>query len=352
MTFDFRSPASLALALALSALAGVAAVAAEPVVETVYVASARAVDGPGSQATRNSGALRYAEYAVTVPVSHQPGGLSAEFAVAPVAGFDGKAAFTGAVVGGAVEAHGTREAVVLVHGYNTGFDESVRRAGQLAADFDVPASMVLFAWPSGNRLDRYNVDMMRAADASANLEELLRTLADSGVSRIVLLAHSMGVILAVDTLAQMHEKGADRFFAKLGGVALMSPDMALDDFKDSMERLGSASGKVVAYVSKGDWALELVASVTDNRTRLGTLPDPRELAGIRMMAVDVSAVRASDLTGHYAVGGQPGLIAAVNRMDKPDFIGFAQMAAAGGLEGATVERHGKFTYVTLPQLKR
>ncbi len=349
MPLNCRPPAGLALAFAISFAIAVSTAAplraAPQTVETVYVASVRAVDGPGSLATLNAGALHFSTAEVTIPGSHRPGGLSVEMTVEPAVSFAGKAEFTQALV-----AHGTREVVVLVHGFNTGFDESVRRAGQIGADFDVPASMVLFSWPSGNRLDGYEKDLARAAEARDDLKDLLQTLARSGVSRIVMIAHSLGATLAMDTLAEMRTEGASQVFAKLGGVALMSPDMPIEDFRAAMKRLGNASDKVVAYLSKGDWALQLVADVTDKRPRLGSLADPEVLADIDMTVVDVSAVPGSDLTGHYAVGGQAGLVAAINRMEKPDFIGFARMVEAGGLAGANVERHSPLVYITLPKL--
>lgn len=354
MPLNCRPPAGLALAFAISFASAASTAAplraAPETVETVYVASVRAVDGPGSLATRNAGALHFSTVEVTLPGSHRPGGLSVEMTVEPSGSFAGKADFTRALVADTMAAHGTRQVVVLVHGFNTGFDESARRAGQIGADFDVPASMVLFAWPSGNRLDGYDKDLARAAEARDDLEDLLRTLARSDVSRIVVFAHSLGATLAMDTLARMRAEGAPEVFAKLGGVALMSPDMPIEDFKASMERLGSASNKVVAYLSQGDWALQLVADVTDQRPRLGSLTDPDELADIDMTVVDVSAIGSSDLTGHYAVGGQPGLIATINRMEKPDFIGFARLVAAGGLAGAVVKRHSPLIYISLPKL--
>lgn len=347
-------PAGLAIVLVLLSLAAATAPIAAPLrasqqpTETVFVASVRALDGPGSRATRNAGRLRFSQYAVTVPRSHHPGGVSAEFGVKAEAAFDGKAAFLRALLADARAAHGTREVTVLVHGFNTGFAASVRRAAQIAADFELPASMVLFAWPSGNRLDGYARDLERAAEARADLADLLRMLARSGVSRIVVVGYSLGAALAVDTLADLKAQDAAAVFGKLGGVALLSPDIPVDDFKRAMRRLGPASSKVVAYISRQDWALTLLADVTDQRLRLGSVLDAHELADIRMTLVDVSAAGASDFAGHYAVGGQPGIIAEINGMKKPDLIGFARLAAGGGIAGATVEQHGAVTHVILP----
>ncbi|MDP1729893.1 MAG: alpha/beta hydrolase [Devosia sp.] len=134
--------------------------------EAVFVASARTVDGPGTIATRNSDALRFSKFDVTVPAS--------------------------------------------------------RRTAQIGADFDISAGTALYSWPSGNHMDGYENDVVRAASAGEGLEDLPQSLARSKVSRVVVVAHSLGTPLAVNTLARMRREDAQSVFAKMlvrGGLA-------------------------------------------------------------------------------------------------------------------------------------
>jgi esterase/lipase superfamily enzyme len=50
------------------------------------------------------------------------------------------------------------QALVFVHGYNTSFDNAIRRAGQLAYDLKFDGPVFLFSWPSRERLLSYITD--------------------------------------------------------------------------------------------------------------------------------------------------------------------------------------------------
>lgn len=327
------------------------ALAGQPLVETVFVASARLVDGPGSLAVQNSGDLHLVSIDVSIPAAHRPGGVSADFKAIGSTPYPSVSAFANAAARQSRSQFGTREVLVYVHGYNTGYDESVIRAAQIAADLDLPSTMVLFSWPAANRLEAYGPDVDRSHEASRNLEMLLRGLGGSGVSRIVIMAHSLGADLATDTLARMSRNGAGTLRGKLGGLVLLSPDMSMEDFKPAMSSIERLGKPVVIYASKGDWALQMLTDITDQKLRLGSVTDPVMLAKWRLTLVDVSKA-SNDLIGHFPIATQPRLMTLINRLRKPDLIGLVTMLKQGEWPGTVVEQYGRATYIGLPKLPR
>ncbi len=321
-----------------------------PRVESVFVASTRLVDGPGSLAIRTNGILHFDRYDITIPASHRVSGVSASFSVSEPTKIDTPGAFGRSVVASPVDGSTTREVMVYVPGYNTGFEESLIRAAQIGADLNVPANLVLFAWPSGNRLDRYAQDVQSAIDAETALADLLRTLARSRVSRIVLIGHSLGADLVMGALARLQASGSSVVFAKIGGIALLSPDIAVDHFRATMQQLHRDAPPVVVYLSKNDWALRLLSDITDKKVRLGSVIDPEELSDLRLSVVDVTQGGGVDLAGHFAVVTQPNVLAAINAQRHPDLIGFVNDLKRGVIAGASVTTHGRMTHILLQGL--
>lgn len=329
-----------ALVVALPLVAGGAPVRAEA--ETVFAASARLGPRGSVVATTDGGGLRLTRHNVEIPASHRPGGVSTDFIVTRTAGPLAWPDFAEALLAETEARHGTRDVVVLVHGFNTSFAGGLRRAAQIQADLDIAAGMVLFSWPAGSQLDGYTADATRAAGALPRLTQLLEALAGSGASRIVVVGHSLGARLVMSTLAGMRGAGSG-IFERLG-VVLLSPDIGLEEFTSRVEALGELPSPVVAYVSKADLPLRVLADLT-GRENLASARGAADLGGARAIVVDVTAGGARDPAAHYAVVGQPRVIEAVNALRDPDLIGFAEMLAAGAMAEARIERGGEAVYV-------
>lgn len=331
-----------------------AAVAASPPMpsETIFVASTRLFDGPGSRAMQSDGTLHFDAYSVGIPHEHQPGGISPDFVVSRDQTYGDQAGtFAKAVLRAARREHGTSEVIVMVPGYNTGFTEALIRMGQIEADFHFKAPVVLFAWHSANRLDAYGADVTRAEAAEAPLDTLLGALSKAGASRIVLIGHSLGAKLAVDGVVRLKASGRDGVLNRLGGVVLLSPDMATEDFVLAMKRLGDTARKVSLFASHNDMALHLLRTVSDGRERVGAVEDPDLLEAVPVTLIDVTAPGGLGLAGHFAAMTQPRVIAAINGMTMPDLAHFADHARRGKVPGAEVTRHGKMTFVVLPKMR-
>jgi esterase/lipase superfamily enzyme len=303
--------------------------------------------------------VTYAAFDVSVPPTHEPGSPSRDksptgdpahsFVVAGGGGFADVAAFGRAVLADAGTRGTAPEAFVFVHGFNTRYTEAIYQIAQIGNDLALPQAGVVYAWPSTGRIVDYMHDVDSIAFARDGLEQTLDGLADAGIRRIVLVGYSMGAALVVETLRQMKLVGSDRFFARLGGVVLLSPDMDVDLFRIEGERMGGLPQPFVIYGAPHDMALGAVARVlAADKPRLGALPDPDALANLNLLYVDVSNIPQHPQPGHLPVATAPSMIAAINAMSRPDLVTWAVGAAAGAVPGATVTHHGKVVVVTLP----
>jgi len=334
---------------------------ATPVVQPIFVASARKIGSDGSYGAARSTELTYAAYNIGIPPNHRPGMVAraghgkpnpmTEFAILNGEHLAGAGAFERAVVTHAAGHYdGPAEAMVYVHGFNSSFDESLFQLAQIGTDLKIPAAKVLYAWPSEDELFAYIHDLDSVAFARDGLERTLEDLAASGVKRIVVVGYSMGAALVVETLRQMKLSGSPRFFGKLGGVVLLSPDMDVDLFRIEAERMGKLPQPFVIYGSPNDTALNMFSRlVMEGRPRLGALPDPRLLEGLDVTFIDVRNVPRTPQIGHLVVATSPAMIAAINDMPKADLVLYAQSAKAGKIPGATVEHFGGMTSVVLPK---
>jgi esterase/lipase superfamily enzyme len=315
---------------------------------TVYVASTRLVDRQGQWSARPAEAMRYSVHQVAVPQGHRPGRISRYFRSEGALQFTSRSDFTGAIVSDAQREHGTSEVLVYVHGFENSFTESLSRAAQLDVDLAVPATTVLYAWPSANRLDRYEQDVAQVAVARRGLAELLDDLAVSAASRIVIVAHSLGARLALETLSGMAAEGSPAFFGKFGGLAMLAPDIPVEDFNGILRSAPSLAGHIVIYGSSRDRVFQIAPAIAGITRRIGDLREIEGVGDAEVIVVDVGEVFDHAAFNHFPVVTSPTLIHTINSLPRPDLIEFARALARGALSDATVSAVGAATLVVLP----
>lgn len=172
-------------------------------IHDIFVATTRqkAADPKAVFDRRRSQDSAFSRIAVSVPEARKVGSVerpkgsrpdpACYFTARSITAYDGLATFSDHVRD-AAEGDGGR-ALVFVHGYNTPFDAAVYRATQIVHDAGYDGAPILFTWPSGGRaVDYVFYDRDSANAARDALEQLLRSLAKSGVRRIDIVAHSMG----------------------------------------------------------------------------------------------------------------------------------------------------------------
>ncbi len=206
-----------------------------------------------------------------------------------------------------------RAITLFIHGFNTTYAESVMRMAQLNYDLDLPGVSVQFAWPSANSPLGYAYDRDSTLYSRDALELLLRSLPKTD-KRLVIVAHSLGAHLTMETLRQIEIADPGWSARTLGGVVLVSPDIDVEVFRQQVARLSPLPQPFVIFVSSRDAALGLSALISGESGRLGNVTDPSALAGLDIILLDISAFGS----GHFAFGNSPALIPILRRMANLD----------------------------------
>lgn len=283
---------------------GVLGYSSEPVagssVSRVLVATTRQAGPPlvGFSAAR-SATMTYARYDISLPPTHRPGAIEwagrkvpdpqAHFATRAATTLPGQDAFIAELNRrlGAL-APGARDVTVFVPGYNNTFAESLYRLAQIEHDLGFAGVSVLFSWPSAGTGHGYVYDRDSALFSRDGLQQLLQALAASRAERIVIVSHSMGSFLTVETLRQMYLAGRPALAAKLKGVMLMSPDIDIDLFGAQLAGIHPLPQPFVVFTSRHDRALRLSALISGETDRLGNLSDLSQLAVPGVIVIDLS----------------------------------------------------------------
>lgn len=203
---------------------------------------------------------------------------------------------------------GQRDVMLYVHGYNNSFADGVFRTAQLMHDFKLPGIGVHYSWPSAAHPLGYTYDRDSVLYARDGLEQLLQQVSAAGPDRIVLVGHSLGSMLVMETLRQIEIRNPNWAKRHLGGVVLVSPDLDVDVFKRQTTRFAQLPEPFVIFVSHKDRALQLSSRINGDKKRLGILDDATELGDLPITVVDVTEFAKNSEDRHFTVGTSPLLI--------------------------------------------
>ncbi len=177
---------------------------------------------------------------------------------------------------------GPRQVLVFIHGYNTTFDETVRKTAQLAGDLDLVTCdgkmrgvAVAYSWPAQGTLLSYLADEENAEWTQQRLAPFLEALAmvcRQEHAELHLVAHSMGARALVRSLADLANAGEPHRRERLADhVILLAPDIGRGLFDQYVERFLPLIGHLTIYVSAEDRALGLSRLLHGGHQRLGLL---------------------------------------------------------------------------------
>ena len=144
--------------------------------------------------------------------------------------------------------------LVFVHGYNTSFDDALRRGGQLVRDLNFDGPTFVFSWPSLGAMHRYGTDRDNAAASVASFATFLGEVTRAaGTARVHVIAHSMGNRVVLPALVTLAPDARGR----LGEVVFAAPAIDVDAFRRHLDVL-SADGprRFTLYASSHDRALQ------------------------------------------------------------------------------------------------
>jgi esterase/lipase superfamily enzyme len=228
------------------------------------------------------------------------------FVVADTDNFASAAEFR-ARLGQALRARQTRSAIVYVHGFNNTMADGVFRIAQLENDLKFEGVPVHYSWPSRAQAARYIYDRDSALFARQGMVRLLDEVAAAGAQEILIVAHSMGSFLTMETLRQVALTGRDGAWGRIRGVVLIAPDVDVALFRSQMADIGRPPGDMVIFVSARDPALRLSARLTGEPDRLGSIRSLERVADLPVTVIDVTQFDDA-ASRHFVVGTSPTIL--------------------------------------------
>lgn len=312
----------------------------------VYYASTRTPDPELGLGIERSSTPSFGRVSVAVPPAHKLGKVEVgkgrpdpaeSFAVAEVANYPSPDVFRKSLSNTfRSRPRGSREAVIFIHGFNNNFTEGVFRTAQLEHDFDLDAVAIHYAWPSRGSPIGYAYDRDSALFARDGLEQLLRDVRGAGAESVLLIAHSMGAQLSMESMRQMAIRSPAELRRSIDGVVLLSPDIDIDVFRSQSARIGQLPQPFVIFVSQRDRALALSARLSGESNRLGNVGSVDQVADIDVTIFDVTEFsKATDL-GHFTVGSSPALISMLSSLPGIDAMFRGDTTGRTGLLQGTV----------------
>ena len=206
---------------------------------------------------------------------------------------------------------GSRELVIFTHGYNTTHLETAFRAAQLSVDLNLPGTAMIYTWSSRGSPLGYAYDGDSMLFARQGLEQTLRLAAQTGAERIVLVAHSLGSALVMETLRQMEFKAPGWPGRELGGVVLISPDLDVDVFRQQMRAMKeNVPQPFIVFASQKDTILNISARLrgSNPETRLGRIANLDDLSEFPIEVIDTTALSENAGSGHFIPATSPVLV--------------------------------------------
>ncbi|MEP4336445.1 MAG: alpha/beta fold hydrolase, partial [Roseobacter sp.] len=179
----------------------------------VFIGTTRGINDQGNFGIERSASLRLLKATVSIPPNREVGTISygqdspkldRDFAIAGLEEFKNKDGFTASLKTEISKRKVDQsEVVVFVHGFNNNFSDAAFRMAQLGHDLEIPGAHVSYAWPSRANPLGYGYDQDSSLFARDGLADLLKTVRAAGQPDVVIIAHSMGGSLLMETFRQL-----------------------------------------------------------------------------------------------------------------------------------------------------
>jgi esterase/lipase superfamily enzyme len=182
-----------------------------------------------------------------------------------------------------------RSLLIYVHGFNQTFEAAALDAARLSDSIKFAGETMVFSWPSRARLLDYDYDRESAMWSRDALDQVLEDLlASPTIGRVNIVAHSVGTMLTMEALRQLYAKLGDYAADRVGAVVFASPDIDMDVFTASVQRIGPLAAKVTIITSTNDRALAVSRWVNGSTTRVGAA-EKAQLEKLGLRVIDASA---------------------------------------------------------------
>lgn len=289
-------------------------------IRSVFIGTTRAIEG-GRLTGERSERMTLGRFDISIPPDREPGTVSwperevdpnTQFLLKDAVTYRSASAFRSELSRAlSRRTTGSREAVIFVHGFNNTFEEGLLRITQLAHDFDLPGVAVHYSWPSAGNPLGYAYDRDSSLFARDGLEHLIAEVKAAGARQIVIVAHSMGSMLVMETLRQKEIGKPGSVLRDIDGVILISPDIDVDLFRAQVKRIGKLPEAFGIFVSKRDRVLNLSARLTGQKDRLGNVASVEEVSDLAVTIIDVTEFSTG--AGHFTAATSPAVLAIFGR---------------------------------------
>jgi esterase/lipase superfamily enzyme len=183
----------------------------------------------------------------------------------------------------------TKNILVLIHGYNNNFSDTIGRAVAFGQDLDFNGLLLVWCWPSAGSRYAYFDDLRANTWSASHFIHFFQTLMPMYPRMdIDFLAHSMGSHILLQLISDV---GPSSTYSARSAI-FAAPDVDQADFKARETTV--ASGFQTLYAFEDDWPLLVSKHLNGNGERAGEGGDQLLLIK-EIESVDASA------PGHSAI---------------------------------------------------
>ena len=188
------------------------------------------------------------------------------------------------------QAGGEADVLIYIHGFRQTFETAVLDTARLSDGIKFRGATMLFSWPSKAGFFDYAYDRESAVWSRDAFERvLISVMANPTRGRVHIVAHSMGTMLALESLRQLYGRHGDAAADRIGAVVFASPDIDIDIFSSSIQRIGPIARKITVVTATNDRALALSSRVAGGITRVGAA-EKAALERLGLRVVDASGL--------------------------------------------------------------
>jgi len=185
-------------------------------------------------------------------------------------------------------AGGMRDVLLYVHGFNQTFETAALDAARLSNGISFRGETMVFSWPSKAKLFDYGYDRESAMWSRDALEQVLSGLITSpAVGRVHIVAHSVGTMLTLEATRQIYDRHGGMVAERIGTVVFASPDIDMDVFSSSVQRIGPLASKITVITSTHDRALAVSSLIAGGIARVGAA-EQDQLRRLGLHVIDAS----------------------------------------------------------------
>jgi esterase/lipase superfamily enzyme len=197
---------------------------------------------------------------------------------------DGVEPVSGEVSDLLAQAGGGLDVLIYVHGFKQTFETAALDAAHLSDGITFRGQTMVFSWPSKAGLFDYAYDRDSAMWSRDDFERVLHSIVTTpSAGRVQIVAHSMGTMLTLESLRQLHARYGDALAGRIGAVVFAAPDIDMDVFSSAINRIGPLARKITVITATNDRALALSGQIAGGMTRVGAA----EKAAIERLGVRV-----------------------------------------------------------------